>query len=1075
MNIKFYSIFTVFLLFSVLAYAQVPGSNTAVEAVALVPNTGTCTPSATVYTTEEATQSIVAPGQGTDDVWFKFVAGATGARITLSDRVTIGGGSWQPRIDLWSGAPNEGDTYWKPDGITHHDLWVATVMGADALFNYAYLSAPLTPGATYYIRIYGGVSAARGQFKICVEDVPIPVNDFCWSAQTLTLGNGAACTNTVNGSTFNAVSGDNNLAFCQIGSTSARDVWYKFVATDAKVAITLSNISLADGTSSNLGIQLSGVSPDAANGTCNGTTFACGDNFSPLVYQTLTPGATYYIRVFNTDIYSASTFTICATVPSSPVNDDCTGALTLPISSSAVATSLLTGSSRYGGSSTAPITCSGTILDDVWFKFTPTAQQVAGGTLAIYSPLSFKFALYTGSCGSLAQVSGWCGDTEANSNLPTLTAGTTYYLRAYGLAGTDYAISLITLTPQGDICADAVDISSTAISGYVKGHTKGATVTAGLENCYGYPQGTDYDVWFKTTVNAPGTYIVDIKNLVSHNQFPAPNPDVQVQVFKGDCSGSIEFCNYSYRNQPLPAIVVGSVPTTYYIRIIDVANAPGWNSFDIAFKPISTPDNDEPANAVSLVQDLSCNPVSGTLYNATLSADPVADFTGDSPKSDVWYKFVAVSANPKIELKNISGGVKMALYAGTPSGTSSIGGTTIINATGLTIGQIYYVRVYKTIDFPTNPSQANFNICVTGYPTNQVADNVSTCETTDQTLVSNNSNSWLHFTRSGKLVLSVFDGPAHEGQTFAQRGNITATFYTHTGAIRTNDSSIPYLDRNFGISVQNNNLNNDVRFRFYLSKTELDNLINASGSEVGNISDLKIARLEGASCNTAIGSSAIVYNMVGFGNVSPDVYYIEGITPDFSGFFLMNAPVNETLPVTCDVFTASSVKDGIALNWTTKTETNSKQYEIYRTTNGVNYQLIKTLTSHNSTSGSIYSYTDKVKAGVTYYYLLKQVDMDGAVQDVCNRVNAVWNGLASSSLLVYPNPAKDKISIALLQTNTKTTYKVQIFNTTGDLIYERKHGSTDTEISIAKFSNGLYTIKVSSKEGVFTSKFVKAN
>lgn len=1075
MNIKFYPIFAMFLWSVTSAFAQIPGKDTAAEAISLTPNTGTCTPSTTVYTTEEGTQSIVATGQGTDDVWFKFVAGATGARVTLSDRVTIGSGSWQPRIDLWSGAPNEGDTYWKPDGITHHDLWVATVNGADALFNYAYLSAPLTPGATYYIRVYGGVGAARGQFKICVENIPLPVNDFCWTAQTLTLSNGGACTNTVNGSTFNATSGDNNLNFCQVNSLWAKDVWYKFVATNAKVAITLSNISLADGSSSNLGVQLSGVSPDAANGTCNGTTFACGDNFSPLVYESLTPGTTYYIRVFNTDIYSASNFTICATVPTPPVNDDCAGALTLPISSTAVATSVLTGSSRYGSSSTTPNTCSGTILNDVWFKFTPTAQQVAAGTLAINTTTAFKYALYTGSCGSLVQISSWCGDSEANSTLPTLTVGTTYYLRAYGLAGTDYAISLITLTPQGDVCANAVDISSTATSGYTKGHTKGATVTTGLQNCYGYAQPNDYDIWFKTTVNAPGTYVVDIKNLMSHNQFPSSNPDVQVQVFKGDCSGAIEFCSYSYRNQPMPTVTVGSAPTTYYIRIIDLPNAPGWNSFDIAFKPINTPDNDEAANAVSLVQDLSCSPVSGTLYNATLSTNPVADFTGDSPKSDVWYKFVAVSANPTITLSNITPQVKMALYEGVPTGTASINGGAAINATGLTIGQTYYIRVYKTVNFPATTSEANFNICVTGYPTNQVADNVGSCQTTDQTLLSNNSNSWLHFTRGGKLVLSVFDGPAHEGQTFAQRGNITATFYTHTGTVRTNDSSIPYLDRNFGISVQNNNLNNEVRFRLYLSKTELDNLISASGSEVGNISDLKIARLAGANCNTAIGSSAMVYNVVGFGNVATDVYYVEGITPDFSGFFLMNAPVNETLPVTCDVFTANAVKGGIALNWTTKTETNSKAYEIYRTTDGVNYQLVKTLASHNSTNGSSYSYLDRVKAGVTYYYLLKQVDMDGTVQDVCSQVSAVWSGLTSSSLLVYPNPAKDKLVLKLPE-NMRKAVKVQLFNLSGSLVYERSYiAVNEVELAIASFSNGLYTIKLTSADTTLTSKFVKVN
>jgi outer membrane protein assembly factor BamB len=68
---------------------------------------------------------------------------------------------------------------------------------------------------------------------------------------------------------------------------------------------------------------------------------------------------------------------------------------------------------------------------------------------------------------------------------------------------------------------------------------------------------------------------------------------------------------------------------------------------------------------------------------------------------------------------------------------------------------------------------------------------------------------------------------------------------------------------------------------------------------------------------------------------------------------------------------------------------------------------------------------------------------------------------------IYPNPAKDYLSISGLNENTN----VAIYDMTSKLIYN-KHVSNN-QIDISNFQSGIYIVKIETAKGIITKKFVK--
>ena len=120
------------------------------------------------------------------------------------------------------------------------------------------------------------------------------------------------------------------------------------------------------------------------------------------------------------------------------VNDECTGAIEIPVNQNTNCLQTTFGSLAFATGSLEANSCGGTIDDDdVWFKFTATSVShyiTILGPNYTGAPFNINYVLYTGTCGVLTQFGGCV--TVNNNTANGLTVGQTYYVRAYSTGST---------------------------------------------------------------------------------------------------------------------------------------------------------------------------------------------------------------------------------------------------------------------------------------------------------------------------------------------------------------------------------------------------------------------------------------------------------------------------------------------------------------------------------------------------------------------------------------------------------------------------------------------------------------
>lgn len=175
--------------------------------------------------------------------------------------------------------------------------------------------------------------------------------------------------------------------------------------------------------------------------------------------------------------------------------------------------------------------------------------------------------------------------------------------------------------------------------------------------------------------------------------------------------------------------ISGLSASTLYQFKVQTNCSGGLSSYSSVATFNTVPVNDNCSSAITLTSGTTCSATSGNLLYATTSglARATCDVNSGTPAlKDVWYKFKATATKHTIKLTPSSGldGV-LALYSSCTGGQKGCkdngggaGGVETLYATGLTIGNTYYIRVYSA--GPNTPSTTTFTICVTKTTTKQM-------------------------------------------------------------------------------------------------------------------------------------------------------------------------------------------------------------------------------------------------------------------------------------------------------------------------------------------------------------------
>lgn len=71
---------------------------------------------------------------------------------------------------------------------------------------------------------------------------------------------------------------------------------------------------------------------------------------------------------------------------------------------------------------------------------------------------------------------------------------------------------------------------------------------------------------------------------------------------------------------------------------------------------------------------------------------------------------------------------------------------------------------------------------------------------------------------------------------------------------------------------------------------------------------------------------------------------------------------------------------------------------------------------------------------------------------------------------IYPNPANERVNLLIEGLND---FKLNIFNSAGELMYEKIGKSGSTEINTSDFPSGVFYIRIRSGLNQFVEKFIK--
>jgi len=351
------------------------------------------------------------------DIWFSFTAPETEGVIFKTLRT-----DW-----LWY-------KVYVYESCTERD---PIVCGEDAWNGREITISHLIPGHTYYVRLIPNFFLVPGDVEFCLwEFPPPPENDTCANAEEMDvtpLYEPCPSWLTVNNLGAGGSELTNGIPAC--GMYEDRDVWYTFTAPDTG------------------NVLISGRSTDWIGGmaaalytNCTDTVeVACADtplsdiNGGALVFEGLTPGTQYYMRLWEPADSVGGEIYLCAKSFDPVQNDDCTTAITLEDTEALDFDSAPKTWGHFAGathSSDPPPNAYFFVSEayhDIWYKFTAATDTVHIG-LSTATNLAVEW--YEGECDSLTSL-GYARASFLRPQIDTLlltipvTAGEDYYLRLY--------------------------------------------------------------------------------------------------------------------------------------------------------------------------------------------------------------------------------------------------------------------------------------------------------------------------------------------------------------------------------------------------------------------------------------------------------------------------------------------------------------------------------------------------------------------------------------------------------------------------------------------------------------------
>jgi hypothetical protein len=198
------------------------------------------------------------------------------------------------------------------------------------------------------------------------------------------------------------------------------------------------------------------------------------------------------------------------------------------------------------------------------------------------------------------------------------------------------------------------------------------------------------------------------------------------------------------------------------------------------------------------------------------------------------------------------------------------------------------------------------------------------------------------------------------------------------------------------------------------------------------------------------------------------------VTTTLSGIALHEitlGTVAEVLPMVWIDVHAQRRNRVIEISWQTGDEVNCADYQVEKSSNGINWaQIGDAIKANNTTGPNYYSLHDSHLPTAISFYRIRQNDLDG--RHTYSNIVSVKND-RQGHLWVYPVPTSDRLTIVV--GGNQQLQSLRIYTAAGNLVAfaQPQHTASHT-MNVTHLAAGVYSVMVGLRDGtVVTQRFIK--
>jgi hypothetical protein len=163
----------------------------------------------------------------------------------------------------------------------------------------------------------------------------------------------------------------------------------------------------------------------------------------------------------------------------------------------------------------------------------------------------------------------------------------------------------------------------------------------------------------------------------------------------------------------------------------------------------------------------------------------------------------------------------------------------------------------------------------------------------------------------------------------------------------------------------------------------------------------------------------------------------------------------------------------IELNWQTASEINNDRFEVYRSIDGVDFNLVQVVPGVGTSSNiNTYSTLDKAAhISTTLYYKLVQIDFDGTSETF--KILRVNLSNLENQVSIYPNPAHDQIEFRITNPSNFST-EITITNLNGEVVLTETVNNS-LRLDVSEWRTGLYFLRATANNTEVVNRIIIIN